>query len=199
MTREVGAETAEQPLTADEAASLYDALATKARRRRSRRLVGRWIGATTSVAFLGVTLLVSLGALTGLIGGDRSNPASDANTCVSSGTEISLVTRDDGLGFESSCFEVSHGAEFTITFTSKVPGSNAIAIFTEPPSCEVAKTTSDGVRSFTCEPTAIFLGDPVNGPGTIVYRVQALEPGTYYFHSSNPQMFEFLTGELVVR
>jgi hypothetical protein len=180
-----------------EAAVLYEALELEARHRQVRRRIGRWGGGFVAVVFAGGLLVAALGSMVGLLGGGDTNPASGAD-CLAASTEVVLATKVDGSGFEEQCFEVPGRTDFRIRFANTLPGSHSIAIFREKPVCEVAEA-SGGVSSFSCEPAAIFLGDPVEGIGTVVYRIHGLEPGTYYFHSSNPGSYQVLTGQLVVR
>jgi plastocyanin len=62
------------------------------------------------------------------------------------------------------------GKAFTIDFDNKDAASA-----TGPHNIAIFKDSSDLTHP-------LFTGDPVNGPATVKYNVDALDAGSYYFH-----------------
>ena len=83
--------------------------------------------------------------------------------CVPDGTTLHLTAMNSA--FDADCMAVAAGSRFTIVFESMDPAvPHNVSIYTDASAA-----------------TALFTGDLVTGPDTVTYKVDALDPGTYFF------------------
>jgi plastocyanin len=106
---------------------------------------------------------------------------SPSSLCTPSGSALKIAARNVGSiwTFDTGCLAAPAGAPFTIAFDNQSPGvSHNIDILDFP----------GGIPLFSGE---VFLG-----PKTIIYKVKALDAGTYYFHCRvHPSL---MNGHLIV-
>ncbi len=126
----------------------------------------------------------SMSDMMGSGSGSASGSASEASTggsasCAPRGTELAIDAQ--GMAFSTDCLAAPAGKPFTIAFDNRDAGvPHNVSIFTD----ESAST-------------ALFTGDLVSGPKAITYRVDALDPGTYFFRCDvHPTT---MTGTFVVK
>ena len=89
-------------------------------------------------------------------------------TCSPSGTQLTETAHD--ITFQATCLAAPANQAFTIAFTNSDPGTmHDMHIYTADP---------------LSDPSAgsLFMGQLVTGPATVTYQVNALPPGTYFFH-----------------
>jgi len=108
-----------------------------------------------------------------------ASPAGGAAPCAPNGTVLKIAAQN--VAFDTDCLAAPAGTPFTIQFNNLDPGiPHNVSIYTD------ASAT-----------TALFKGDLVTGPDKTTYKVDALDPGTYFFRCDvhPPTMF----GTFVVR
>jgi nitrite reductase (NO-forming) len=108
-------------------------------------------------------------------GGSGSNAAA----CQPDGTKLSITAQN--AVFTTDCLAAPAGKSFTIAFDNQDPGvPHNVSIYTD-----------DSASN------ALFTGELVSGPKKIVYKVDALEAGTYFFRCDvHPTT---MTGTFVVK
>jgi plastocyanin len=95
-------------------------------------------------------------------------PAAPSAPCRPSGTEVRVTARN--LAFEQNCLAAPANTAFTIRFDNADPG--------QPHNVSILSGSQPR-----------FMGEIVNGPTVVTYRVSALQAGTYDFRCDvHPQM-----------
>jgi plastocyanin len=83
-------------------------------------------------------------------------------TCAAASTDLAITAK--GEVFDVSCLTASADTKLTITFHNEDAGlSHNVDILDAPGG------------------TSLFMGDIVQGPTTVVYKVKALPAGSYYY------------------
>lgn len=108
-----------------------------------------------------------------------ATPSATTAACVPSGTTLHASAMNSA--FDVDCLAVPAGSPFKIVFDNMDPGvPHNISIYMDESAVQ-----------------ALFTGDLVTGPKTVTYKVDALEPGTYFFRCDvHPTT---MTGTFVVR
>ena len=174
---------------------MFRDISRRARRRRRRRLIARAASVALATAVLGGGVLLGISGHRGI--GTTVRPGGQPPACgaPSEHLEVATVKQDGATSFDRSCLAVLSGRPFVITFRNTARGSQAISIYSSRPTC-IREPHEGGVTSVGCDPSPLFDGDPVNGPGRTRYEVEGLPAGTYYFQSDVD--FEELHGILEV-
>jgi hypothetical protein len=87
-------------------------------------------------------------------------PVPEESSCSQGGPDLTLTLRDGR--YDARCFVVETGSAFTLTFTIADAGRTGQLVIFDASSHR-----------------RVFLGEPLTGPGSITYRVPALDHGTY--------------------
>ncbi len=115
----------------------------------------------------------------GSVGSSPSAPSGRSN-CSPNGTSLHEAAQN--VAYTAPCLAAPANSAFTIAFDNKDGVAHSIHIYTADPG-------KGG--------TSVFQGDIFSGPATKTYSVQALKPGTYYFHCDvHPTT---MIGTLIVR
>jgi plastocyanin len=104
--------------------------------------------------------------------GPAATSSASGPACTPSGTTVDVVapTGAAGSGFEKKCYAAPANEAFTVDFSNNDSGvPHNFEIFTD----SSATKRLGGAK----DPTEI-----VTGPAKATYKVDALKPGTYYFH-----------------
>ncbi len=103
------------------------------------------------------------------------------------GTEVDLATLDHNTQLDGACYTALADVPLVLLFGnntiaySGTPLSLGLSIYHSP---EEGYTVTDGGTAFEPHPReAIFRGDEVLAPGSIVYQVPALPAGWYWMQS----------------
>jgi plastocyanin len=134
---------------------------------RSRRPIS--IAAIGGIALVAILyLMVFKPTLT--LGGTKPSPAPAA--CSPSGTALSISAST--LSFDKDCLAAPAARGFTLEFDNTVAGiPHNVSIYTDSSAAD-----------------SLFVGERVDGPKSVTYRVGPLPAGTYYFRCDfhPPQM-----------
>lgn len=117
-----------------------------------------WVGFGSLVIIL---YLMVLKPTFGLEGGPAASGSQGA-TCAPTGTTLNVVARN--LSFGVKCLAAPADQPFTIRFSSQDAAPHNVAIYTDSSRAQ-----------------SLFVGERVDGPKDVTYRVPAIPAGTYYF------------------
>jgi hypothetical protein len=122
--------------------------------------------AVAGIGFVGLLLILYLMVFQPTLGfgGTAPPPGPTSSSCAPAGTSLQIRAHP-ALSFDRKCLAAPASEAFTITFANQEAGVlHNVAIYTN-----------------SSASTALFRGEFVQGPKTVVYRVSALAPGTYFF------------------
>ena len=90
-------------------------------------------------------------------------PTATTSACTPDGTKLTITAMNSM--FDTECLAAPAGKAFTVTFDNQDPAIlHNLSIYTDDSATE-----------------ALFTGAMVTGPDTVTYKVDALDPGTYFF------------------
>jgi copper-containing nitrite reductase len=92
-----------------------------------------------------------------------ASPSGGAAQCVPNGTTLHLTAAN--IAFDTDCLAAPAGSPFTVIFDNQDPGiPHNLSIYTDDSASQ-----------------ALFTGELVTGPKKTTYKIDALDPGTYFF------------------